>query len=108
MKNKPLEKDIQNLICEYLELKRYFFWRVNNIPVYNAQTKSFRAMPKYARKGVPDIIVILLGGKFLGIEVKREGGKQSDKQKLFERQCKDLEAGYLLATSLDDIIAFGL
>lgn len=104
----PLEKEIQLAICQYLDLKGYLFWRQNTVGVFDAKAGFHRPMPKYAMKGVPDIIVVLLGGKFLGIEVKRPGGKQSEEQKTFEERCKMLKAGYLLATSVDDVINAGL
>src|SRR3990172_5737136 len=68
-----LEKDIQREICEWLEKNNYFFWRQNTMPVFamsGSGTKRFRAMPKYALKGLPDIMVIY-EGIFIGLEVKR-------------------------------------
>jgi len=99
------------------------FWRQNVAPTIkkmpNGQT-VFRKMPKYALSGIPDIIVIkrmidiaeikdepteIIWGAFLGIEVKKPGGKQSDWQKAFQNYCP---GEYILATSLDDIKAAGL
>ncbi len=64
-----LEKDIQREICDYLALKGYFFWRSNNIPVFDKG--KFRAMPKYSLKGLPDI-QMLHNGKYIGLEIKRQ------------------------------------
>lgn len=101
---KLLEKDIQNTICEYLEARQIFFWRTNNVPIFDATKKVFRRMPKYSRKGVPDIILIHQGEvKF--IEVKRKGSKQSIEQVEFEKKCKSHGLTYILAFSLDNVIA---
>lgn len=103
---KPLEKEVQLAICDYLAIKNYFFWRQNTFAV---PTKSggFRAMPKYSMNGVPDIILII-DGIFWGLEVKRPGGKQSDNQKFFEEKCIKSGAHYHLVSSLDEVISLGL
>lgn len=104
---KALEKEIQLAICDYLSLKRYFFWRQNTTAVFDPSQKVFRAMPKYSLNGVPDIILIHKG-QFVGIEVKQPKGKQSDNQRIFENNCKKAGGQYHIVTSLDDIIALGL
>lgn len=105
---KQLEKEIQLAICDYLALKKYFFWRQNTVPMYDAKLGFYRMMPKYAMKGVPDIILIGKQGFVVFIEVKRKGQKLSEHQELFKRECEKLGATYLVANSLDDVIKFGL
>lgn len=83
MKLKRKESEISNSICEYLKMSRYFFWRNNNIPVFDAKRKSFRAFPKWCIKGVPDIFV-LTPTRTIALEVKSGTGKQSPDQKIFE------------------------
>lgn len=104
---KILEKDIQMIICKYLEYKGHFFWRQNNIPVFS--NGRFFAMPKYSKRGVPDIIAILpYNGQFVGIEVKRPNGKLSEHQEAFRDELQRLGGLYVVATSLDDIIKLKL
>lgn len=98
----PKESEIQLAICDYLALKRYFFWRQNTTSVFDATKKVFRALPKYAMRGVPDICV-LWNGKFIGLEVKRPKGKQSEGQIEFELGSKKAGAEYYVVTSLDDV-----
>ena len=51
------ESDIQRAICDYRALRRVFFFRCNNQPIYDESL--FRALlPKYTMKGIPDIIAI--------------------------------------------------
>lgn len=102
---KHLEKEIQLAICNYLEYKRYFFWRQNTTPIW--EKDRFRSMPKYSMNGVPDIILIK-DGIFWGLEVKQPKGKQSENQKIFEYKTKKAGGKYNIVTSLDDIIALGL
>lgn len=82
---KKLEKDIQNEIFDVLVRAQVFFWRSNNIPVYgknNAGKYMYRRLPKHTPRGLPDII-ILNKGRFIGIEVKREGAKLRPEQAQF-------------------------
>jgi len=102
---KKLEKEIQLAICDYLALKKYFFWRQNVVPIF--EKGHFRPMPKYSKNGVPDIILINKG-YFWGLEVKQPKGKQSENQKIFEDGVKKAGGHYYIVTSLDDIIALGL
>ena len=46
-----------------------------------------------------------MGGKFIGIEVKSNSGKQSDAQKAFEDGLKRAGGTYILARSLEDVMA---
>ncbi len=100
---KMLEKDIQNVICEYLQIKNIFFWRQNTLPIFDKNRGTYRSMPKFSLKGVADIIVIK-DGKAIFLEVKRPKGKQSEDQKLFEENAKANGAEYHLVTSLDDVM----
>lgn len=105
--SKPLEKDIQRSICEYLSLKRHFFWRQNVSPTFDWKTNQFRRMAAHTMKGTPDIILITKSGQFVGLEVKRPGGKQSEDQKEFEKKCLKAGGRYHVVTSLEDVRALG-
>lgn len=102
----PLEKDVQNTICEYLKLHNYFFWRNNNTPIFgknNGGKMTYRAMGKYAMKGLPDIIIIFKG-KFIGIEVKRQGiNALRPEQQAFQDTCIAHGAIYLVVHSLEEL-----
>ncbi len=68
MKPKILEKDITKVIRKYLDFRHIFHWKV------------WQGLGSV--RGVPDILAIQKG-KFIGIEVKTERGKLSDKQAEF-------------------------
>ena len=53
--------------------------------------------------GSPDIVCII-HGRYIGIEVKRPHGKQSEHQKQFQEASEAAGAKYFIATSLDDVI----
>ncbi len=101
------ETSIQRSICDYLALKKHFFWRNNTTPVYDPVGKKFRAMPKYSLRGRPDIEIIK-DGFYIGLEVKRPNTKQSDNQKEFEKNCKQAGGEYYVVRSLEDVQNIGL
>ena len=68
------ETEVLRECCIYLASQNYFFWRINNIPVYG------RSLPKYTPKGLPDIMCII-DGKFYAIECKRAEGGETDREK---------------------------
>lgn len=107
-KQKVLEKDIQNGICEHLDIlmkqNKLMFWRQNTTSIFDPVKKTFRKQSKYSLNGVADIIVIVKG-KVIFIEVKRPGGKQSPAQKEFEKLCFENNATYFVATSLEEVIS---
>lgn len=100
-----LEKDIQREICEYLKKENFFFWRSNNIPVFgmnNGGNKTFRSMPKYTPKGIPDIIVIH-HGNFIGLEVKRPKGKLRPDQIIFKENIEKAGGYYHEVHSVEEV-----
>lgn len=97
-------------ICEYLEWKRHFFWRQNSSgSFYKGEdgSRQFRKPPKFAKNGVPDIIVIK-NGIFIGLEVKQKTGRQSEAQKEFESGLVAAGGMYNVVTSIEDVQALGL
>lgn len=100
-----LEKDIQNEICEFLQAGNFLFWRSNNVPVFaknNAGKYMYRSLPKYTPRGLPDIIVVV-EGKFIAIEVKREGAKLRPEQAEFGARVIREGGSYIVAHSIDDL-----
>lgn len=106
MDKRPLEKNIQRYICDYLQKRELFFWRSNNIPVYgrsNDGVRRFRALPKYTPRGIPDITIIHKGMPIF-LEVKRD-----DKAKLRPEQkimCKKIRSNgglYFVVWSVEQV-----
>ena len=109
-KQEPKEIDIQNAVCEYLEAKGHFFYRSNNTPIFQSNGQGggfFRAMGKYSLKGVPDIVMIDKG-QYIGLEIKRPSGIQSEEQALFQKNCIGKGGQYHLIRSIDDVIALNI
>lgn len=94
-------------MCEYLTLRKHFFYRQNNTPIFDIKRQAFRAQPKYTPKGIADILVIK-DGFAIFLEVKRPKTYQSKEQKVFEQMCKDAGAEYYTVRSIDDLKEVGL
>lgn len=94
---------IQAGIIEYLKMldnmwKIYFFR--SGAGAVRTHTGSFF---KTWRKGCPDISVVL-NGKYIGLEVKNEKGRQSESQKIAEKDIKKAGWEYYIVKSVDDVI----
>ena len=112
-KQEATENEVLDSICEYLQMRRHFFFRTNNTPIFQSDGRGggfFRRMSKWAIAGVPDIICLDKTGTgiMIGIEVKRKSGKQSEDQKLFQQKMEEHGGEYILAKSIDDLIVQGL
>jgi hypothetical protein len=97
------ESEIQKSIIYYLTYKKYFFWR-NNSGALKTERGGFY---RFGAVGSPDIFLIKKG-LLWGIEVKKKGGKLSEGQIIFKDNMIKNGARYLVAYSLDDVIAVGL
>src|SRR5262245_17354773 len=96
------ESEVQAAICDYLTLKGYLFSRTNNTPTYDSKRGVYRAMPKYTRKGWPDICLIKQG-TFYGIEVKSDVGRLSPEQQELGREIEQKGGVYVVARNIDDV-----
>jgi hypothetical protein len=101
------ESQIQAAICDYLALKGYLFSRTNNAPIFDTVRGVHRALPKYTRRGWPDICLIHKG-MFYGIEVKGPKGKLSPEQMQLGYDIAKNGGTYIVAKSIDDLQLHGL
>ena len=104
MKRNPTpEGAALSAICDYLSMKRHFYWR-NNTGAVKTATGGFMC---FGTPGSPDVIVIK-HGLFIGLEVKAPSGRQSPDQKEFERGVTEAGGEYHLVRTIDDVQAIGL
>ena len=93
------ESDLQKQILDYLAWKRIFHYRNNSGAFVDSQKHFYRL----GALGSPDIICVI-GGQYVGIEVKAPNGKPSDHQKEFQKQLEAAGGRYVLAYSLEDVM----
>lgn len=111
-KQRRKESPIVTACCQYLRAKQYFFWRQNNVGIYDAKIEAFRANPNNL-PGVPDIFLLHrrrddVEWTFYAIEVKTLVGKQSAAQIEFQKKWEMAGGVYLVARAIDDLIKAGL
>jgi hypothetical protein len=104
---KQSESNIQPSICDYLALRKHFFYRTNNTPIFDTNRKVFCAMPKYTPKGMSDIFV-LYGVRSYFLEVKRPGSCQTPEQREFQKRAEFAGAIYAVVRSVEDVQQLGL
>ena len=98
---RPLEADIQRTILDYLALRGIFHYR-NNSGAMVSEYKGRKRFMRFGAAGSPDIVCVI-GGRYVGIEVKRPGGKQSDDQKEFQARLEAAGGRYLVVHSVEQI-----
>lgn len=86
---KPIrEKTIENQIKKWLEQQGYWWMKVHG--------------DVFQKSGVPDILACV-NGKFVGIEVKRSGGRLSELQKYNIDKIRAAGGVAFVATSVDEV-----
>ena len=94
----PSEHDIQSTILDWLVHKRIFHYRQNT-----GAAKVKGGFIKFGTKGAPDIVCVIRG-QYVGLEIKRREGVQSQVQFNFQVNLEAAGGRYILAYSLDDVI----
>jgi len=100
-KRRHLEADRKRAILQYLALRR-------DLVAWPANTGAVKVGGRFVRFGRPgqaDITGALKGGRRLEIEVKSPKGVLSAAQKAFRADMQRVNALYILAYSVDDVIA---
>lgn len=103
------EGNVKRQICDYLSTRPdCFFWVQESQGTYDRASGKFRKkLSKYQKNGVADIqlkIMILGAPVDVQIEVKSDKGRQSIKQKIFQKQVEFFGGFYFVARSVHDVI----
>lgn len=104
-KNKPVERerDIQKGIMDFLAYKRIFHYRNNSGAVAIQPVNGPRRFLRAGALGSPDIVAVV-GGKYIGIEVKRPGGALRASQWQFKQQLETAGGLYWVFDSVDEFV----
>ena len=92
------EGNIISSILKYLKCRKVKAWRNNT----GARLMG-GGWVRFGMKGSPDIIGILPGGKFLGIEVKMDSGKLSLDQERFIDDINSMGGVGFVARNVKDV-----
>lgn len=85
---KQTEKQIENQIKKWLDKQGYWWMKVHG--------------DLFQKSGVPDILACI-NGRFVGIEVKRPGGRLSELQKYNIEHIRAAGGVAFVATSVDEV-----
>jgi hypothetical protein len=99
-----VEAQIQKSILTCLQGLGYWCWRNNSGNTIVGEGSSKR-MIRMSPKGSPDIVGVLPGGRFWGIEVKAPGKKQNANQIEWEAKARKHGVRYAVARSVVESIA---
>ena len=80
-------------------------WRNNSGLLWAPGPGGTMRRVRASAEGAPDIIGLLKGGRFLGIECKAERGRQDPAQKAFQKMIESMGGLYILARSVQDVLA---
>ena len=95
------ENEIQKQIIQYLEAKRYMYWRNYVGPILRGQNKILSKNPL---SGMPDILGVLnTHHRLFAIEVKTRKGKLHEKQHMWIERLTKAGALCLVARHVDDV-----
>jgi hypothetical protein len=96
------ERDVQKAICQYLDVKKYCYWRNYVGPII----RHDGVFTKNQMSGLPDIIGILNSkpGQMFAIEVKSKQGRLSKKQEAWAEALKKAGVAYIVANNVDIVM----
>lgn len=100
------ESVIQKAILEYLSYRPGFYYRQNTGAITLGDGNS-RRFVRFGTRGAADITGIKEGRR-IEIEVKAPGRKQTKDQKEYQKKIEANGGLYVLAYSVDDVMAAGL
>lgn len=103
MELRASEKEIQKAIISYLEYRPdAYFVRNNSFAGSFQRANGSRGWIKNNKPGAPDLI-LCFKGKWIGLEIKCLGGKQSELQKQAEQEIIKAGGVYKIIRDLEEI-----
>lgn len=99
-----IEDGIQKQIIAYIEavVPRAMVWACPNGSKRSVGGRPANAVPGL-RKGAPDLIAALPGGRVLHIEVKSPKGRASDEQTAFHGRLRAIGHDCIVARGIEDV-----
>jgi len=97
------EKEIENQILGYLVNRGIFCWKNDTVGVFDRNIGEYRKQSAYHRKGIPDILSCLPGGRMLAIEVKTPTGRVSKEQEFIISRINELGGIAFVARNIEDV-----
>lgn len=100
------ESGIQQAILAYLAYEenkgRVWAIRNNTFSGHIQRANGSRGYVKNSKEGSPDVL-LCAAGRFVGVEIKTEKGKQNPAQKACQQAVEKAGGTYLLVRSVDEL-----
>ena len=104
-----LEKEIENLILDYLSYRPGYYWKNQSVGIYDPTKRKFRkSNNRHHVLGVADILGVKNDGQFVAIEVKTKKGRLSENQKAYLQKVEANGGLSFVARSVEDVKEMGL
>ena len=103
---KKPEEIIQEQIVDYLNIKKVMHMAIPNELGGGGKSGMLRTLRHKRmgmRKGSPDLILFMPNARLVCIEVKTKGSYQSESQKVFESEVKQLGFEYYVIRSIEEL-----
>lgn len=97
----PRESVVQRDVMQWLATMRHVFAERQNSGAMPMEHKGKKRFIRFSRPGAPDIRCCIRG-RYVAVEVKREGGVQSESQVAWQAEFELAGGLYLVVRSLDD------
>jgi hypothetical protein len=97
-RGKP-ERAVQKAVVAYLRARNCLVAVTDAGAAYKAGAFFGESLPA----GWPDVTGLLPDGRFLGVECKATGGRQSPSQKQMEQEIRKRHGLYVLAWGVEDV-----
>lgn len=99
------ESDIQRIIVDYLNYRKdIYFVRNNTLSGRIIRKNGSTGWVRNSKPGAPDIIVCYKG-RWIGLEIKNERGRQSPEQKQAEQDIVWAGGEYWVVRSLEEVMS---
>ena len=102
------EHQLQSTLCAYLALALRpdcYFFAVPNGGARHIRV-AVRLKEEGAKRGIPDLHIMMPGGRLVYLEMKIKGGSLSSDQKAFRDMARSLGFEWGMAKTMDQAIEF--
>lgn len=94
------ERNVANALKSMCVKSNFFIMRINTTGCFSGE----KMVKNEEGSGAPDYI-LCHKGRFIGVECKSENGRQSERQKLFQKRIENAYGEYWIVKSERDIQA---
>lgn len=101
------ETELSKQVCRVLDLNGFFYFHPANEGRRTPwERRAFKA--NGGKPGIPDLVIVLQGGKIAFVELKTANGRQSNHQKFFQEVVERRGHTYQIWRNINDALTWCL